>query len=205
MPIPRGAGRPRASSRRDLEDAAAELFLEQGYGRTTIDDIARRAGVSRNTFFNYFASKGDLLWVDLDDTIDRLGAALAAEPLGRPPMDAVRAALVATAERHPDSAVPIALTQAELMDTITEFRVAGVARFERVSALVRADLARRAGGTAHGAADLRAAAAAVTAACSAAVEVWALAGPERGRLVAHVARAVEPVCDGFARVIRTAP
>ncbi|QEO15936.1 TetR family transcriptional regulator [Agromyces intestinalis] len=200
MPVSRSVGRPRASSRRDLEDAAAELFLEQGYGRTTIDDIARRAGVSRNTFFNYFASKGDLLWVDLDATVERLADALAAQAPGISPTAAVERALVSVAEQHPGSAVPIALTQAELMDTLAEFRLAGVARFERVSSMLRAELSRR-GAPVDRSADVRAAAAAVTAACSAAVELWALAGPERDPLAAYVARAVAPVCDGFSRVL----
>ena len=59
-------GRPRRSSTRALEEAAAELFLEQGYPHTTVDDIASRAGVSRATFFNYFHNKSDVLWVDVD-------------------------------------------------------------------------------------------------------------------------------------------
>ena len=45
-------GRPRASSKDVLEEAASELFLEKGYLATSIDDIAQRAGVSRATFFN---------------------------------------------------------------------------------------------------------------------------------------------------------
>ena len=66
-------GRPRTSSRAALEEAALELFLEQGYTPTTIDQITSRAGVSRATFFNYFSSKADLLWVEVDDALDSLG------------------------------------------------------------------------------------------------------------------------------------
>ena len=62
-------GRPRASSRETLAEAACELFLEQGYEATSIADIAQRAGVSRSSFFNYFASKGDILWSGLDERI----------------------------------------------------------------------------------------------------------------------------------------
>lgn len=46
------AGRPKASSRDTIEEAAAELFLEQSYAGTTIDEIAQRAGVSRATFLD---------------------------------------------------------------------------------------------------------------------------------------------------------
>lgn len=64
-------GRPRASSRETLADAACELFLEQGYENTSVVDITRRAGVSRSSFFNYFSSKSDVLWSGLDARIDR--------------------------------------------------------------------------------------------------------------------------------------
>src|SRR3712207_179949 len=64
-------GRPRRSSRETLQDAATELFLEQGFERTTVDEIARRAGVARGTFFNYFSAKGDLLWADVDPVLAR--------------------------------------------------------------------------------------------------------------------------------------
>lgn len=71
------AGRPRASSRETLAEAACELFLEQGYEATTVADITRRAGVSRSSFFNYFSSKNDVLWSGLDERIDAFEARLA--------------------------------------------------------------------------------------------------------------------------------
>ena len=61
-----------------LADAAAELFLEQGYGRTTVDQIAARAGVSRATFFNYFPAKSDVMWLELDAAVAALPELLAA-------------------------------------------------------------------------------------------------------------------------------
>ncbi len=67
------AGRPKASSRETLAEAACELFLEQGYDATSVADITRRAGVSRSSFFNYFSSKSDVLWSGLDA---RIGAAI---------------------------------------------------------------------------------------------------------------------------------
>ncbi|PTR24939.1 TetR family transcriptional regulator [Rhodococcus sp. OK519] len=44
-----------------LLQAARELFSEHGFDRTTIDDIAAAARVSRGTFFNYFDSKDAVL------------------------------------------------------------------------------------------------------------------------------------------------
>ncbi|WP_426183364.1 TetR/AcrR family transcriptional regulator [Microbacterium sp. TWP3-1-2b2] len=70
MVIESRPGRPRASSREVLAEAACELFLEQGYDATSVADITQRAGVSRSSFFNYFASKSDVLWSGLDARID---------------------------------------------------------------------------------------------------------------------------------------
>lgn len=75
-PTPARAGRPKASSRETLAEAAVELFLERGYEATSIADIARRAGVSRSSFFNYFPAKGDVLWGALDERLDAAIAAL---------------------------------------------------------------------------------------------------------------------------------
>ncbi|WP_295853120.1 helix-turn-helix domain-containing protein [uncultured Microbacterium sp.] len=64
------SGRPRASSREVLSEAACELFLEQGYEATSVSDITRRAGVSRSSFFNYFSAKSDVLWSGYDEQAD---------------------------------------------------------------------------------------------------------------------------------------
>ena len=63
------AGRPKASSRETLAEAACELFLERGYDATSVADITQRAGVSRSSFFNYFSSKSDVLWSGTDARI----------------------------------------------------------------------------------------------------------------------------------------
>ncbi|BCI53370.1 TetR family transcriptional regulator [Mycolicibacterium litorale] len=77
-------------TRRTLVAAAARLFVEQGYGATTIDAVAEAAGVSRKTVFTAVGGKLDLLklavdWAvagDDDDVAvadrDEIGRALAA-------------------------------------------------------------------------------------------------------------------------------
>jgi AcrR family transcriptional regulator len=42
-------------------DGATDLFAEKGFNETTVDDIAKAAGVSRRSFFRYFESKNDLM------------------------------------------------------------------------------------------------------------------------------------------------
>lgn len=190
-------GRPRRSSQRILEEAAAELFLEQTYAGTTIDQIAARAGVSRNTFFNYFPSKSDLLWVDFDETMARLGGALSAVDPAVPVLDAVRQALTAVAASHPADSVPWALTQYELMGTQDELQASGLARFMKQSAVLQSFVERRL--REHGTLRPQAIAFAVLAAAAAAAGVWARAGVGRRPLADYVDEAITPVCDGFAR------
>jgi AcrR family transcriptional regulator len=50
-----------AATRRAVLDAAATLFRERGYGATTIEQIAARAGVSKPTVFTAVGNKQTLL------------------------------------------------------------------------------------------------------------------------------------------------
>jgi TetR/AcrR family transcriptional regulator, cholesterol catabolism regulator len=49
--------RKKAATREALIDAAARLFAKRGVEGTTMDDIARAAGTSRTSVFNYFGYK----------------------------------------------------------------------------------------------------------------------------------------------------
>ncbi|MDB5541870.1 MAG: TetR family transcriptional regulator [Devosia sp.] len=54
--------RRRAEARPDeVLDAALELFIEKGFAATRVEDIAKRAGLSKGTVYLYFASKEALL------------------------------------------------------------------------------------------------------------------------------------------------
>lgn len=44
----------------ELLDAALTLFVEKGYAATRVEEVAKRAGVSKGTLFLYFASKEEL-------------------------------------------------------------------------------------------------------------------------------------------------
>lgn len=59
-------------NRQALITAAIELFDQNGYDDTTIDQISFLAGVSPRTFFHHFATKDDILF---DGYADRLGEA----------------------------------------------------------------------------------------------------------------------------------
>lgn len=195
------SGRPRASSRDVLAEAACELFLERGYDATSVSDITRRAGVSRSSFFNYFSSKSDVLWGALDDRLARFADALRADTA--PELDvAVRAAVRTLLDGFAPDALALAWAQADAMGLGDELvREAGVRR-ARVAQAV-AERLRRGGvdalraevvGAAYGGAVL------------AAIAQWALAGAGRVPLsdVLDVALAAVPgaAAPGGVRQLR---
>src|SRR5436190_14618390 len=55
-----------ARTRARILDAASELFLERGYARTTMQDIADLAGVARDTVHASFGSKARVLTALID-------------------------------------------------------------------------------------------------------------------------------------------
>ncbi|WP_282205065.1 helix-turn-helix domain-containing protein [Kitasatospora fiedleri] len=94
------------NARERLERAALELFVHQGYDRTTVAEIAERAGLAKSTFFRHFADKREVLSGG-DALLRLLADAIVAAPPGAGPLEAAGAALAAagahafTAERHP--------------------------------------------------------------------------------------------------------
>ena len=53
-------------------DVATELFLAHGYGATSIEAVARRAGVSKRTFYHRYADKPALFSAVIHRVIERL-------------------------------------------------------------------------------------------------------------------------------------
>ncbi|MET3636147.1 TetR family transcriptional regulator [Curtobacterium oceanosedimentum] len=191
----RRGGRPRRSSAEVLADAAAELFLEQGYGRTTVDQIAARAGVSRATFFNYFGAKSDVLWLELDAAVADLAAFLAASTESSP-VRAVEEALVAAARAHDPERVPWAIAQAEVMDIGTELVASVAARVMAQHGAVSAFVGSR---TREHPTSLwpQTVSGAMLGAAAAAFGVWVADGVARRSLVEYVGAALTPVAAGL--------
>jgi AcrR family transcriptional regulator len=53
--------RKKRQTRQRILDVALELFQRNGFDRTSVDEIAARANVSRATCFNYFSSKESIV------------------------------------------------------------------------------------------------------------------------------------------------
>ncbi|MEU9635692.1 TetR family transcriptional regulator [Streptomyces tendae] len=79
-------------ARRRLQQAALELFAEQGFDQTPVEAIAARAGVTERTFYRHFADKREMLFDGEGELRDQLVQALAAVPDGTKPMPALLAA-----------------------------------------------------------------------------------------------------------------
>src|SRR3954454_16858898 len=82
----------RADTRARVEQAALELFRLKGFEQVTIDDVAAAAGISRRTFFRWFATKADAVWGDFDAHVIRLAQLLAASDPAQPVLASVCAA-----------------------------------------------------------------------------------------------------------------
>jgi len=76
-------------TRRRIIHAAAELFVERGYGATMLDQVAERAGVAVQTVYFHFGNKSTLLKLALD--VAAVGDDEPVPLLERPWLDRVKA------------------------------------------------------------------------------------------------------------------
>ncbi|MFE6697682.1 TetR family transcriptional regulator [Streptomyces sp. NPDC057718] len=77
----------------ELTESALQLMAQEGFDAVTVDAIAAAAGVSKRTFFRYFASKEDVVVQFLADMGAGMHAELAARPAADPPSTALRHAV----------------------------------------------------------------------------------------------------------------
>jgi TetR/AcrR family transcriptional regulator, mexJK operon transcriptional repressor len=125
------AGRPRREAseqlgRRILE-AARALFLSEGYGATSVEAIAQRAGISKRTFYARFDDKADVFEAVLHDVVESLRPARGLPLL---PSDGLEASLTSLAR--------VMLAAALMPDALALHRliVGESARFPRLAAAV---------------------------------------------------------------------
>ncbi|MFK4834419.1 TetR family transcriptional regulator [Microbacterium sp. ZW T2_14] len=171
------AGRPKASSRETIAEAACELFLEQGYEQTSIIDIASRAGVSRSSFFNYFSSKSDVLWSGLDERLAVFEQRLSSDG-GTDAAAVVRRETLAVADSFAPDSLALGIVNAVAMGLEAEYERDAALRRARVARAVSSRLVR--GGADRLSAEV--AGAAWGGAVLAAIEAWAHDGAGRTSL-----------------------
>jgi len=72
-----------ARTRRQVIDVALDLFIDQGYDETTMEQIAAKAEIGTTTLYRYFPSK-DVLILDPFRRMMDLGTLLGARPVDEP-------------------------------------------------------------------------------------------------------------------------
>jgi AcrR family transcriptional regulator len=90
-------GRWQPGARERLEQAALDLFLEQGFTETTVPQITARAGLTTRTFFRYFADKREVLFAGEELVPERVARLMADTPPSLGPMELITEGLPPTA------------------------------------------------------------------------------------------------------------
>jgi AcrR family transcriptional regulator len=90
-------GRWEPDARGRLAKAALELYSDNGFEQTTVEEIAKRAGLTERTFFRHFADKREVLFWGASALQEQLVSALEQAPASLPEIDAVGVALEAVA------------------------------------------------------------------------------------------------------------
>lgn len=165
----------RDAIRSHVIDVALGLFVESGYDETSIEEICRAAGVSRSSFFRYFASKSDLLEGNVTRFGERVTAALVERPAAEPLWHALRRALDPLVDAY--AAYPGARSLAKLVSTTPSLSHSGIAKAQQWQRVIGPEIARRIDAT-DDPDDPRVAAivAAMVGAIEAAMAVWARQG-----------------------------
>src|SRR5262245_52076993 len=134
--------RKRTRTRLMIQAEALRLFDEQGYGQTTVEEIADAAAISPRTFFRYFPSKEDVvLWDEYDPVVlDLLAARPGDEPVAESFRAVTRESLGGLLQNDPDrllSRIRLAYTVPELRARFLNEQARGIDEFARVVATER--------------------------------------------------------------------
>jgi len=134
--------RKKQKTREAIQRAAMQLFMNQGYDETTIEEIAAAVEISPSTFFNYFATKEDVVLLDTYDPVTIL--AFHDRPAGEPLSRSVRQVMhrmATVVERDRE----LILARSRLILAVPELRARIWDEWERTQALLVPLLAQRTG------------------------------------------------------------
>lgn len=135
-----GRWEPNALER--LREAAMELFLERGYDRTTVSEIAARAKLTERTFFRYFSEKREVLFSGSAPLEELVIGTIAGAPKTTPPLEAVTAGFEATAPMF-EARRAHARERRALIAAHTELHERELVKLARLTAVIAACLRER--------------------------------------------------------------
>jgi AcrR family transcriptional regulator len=135
--------RKKARTRAAIREHALRLFREQGYGATTVDQIAEAADVSPSTFFRYYPTKEDVV---LQDDIDVLAvASFNQQPADLSIVAAFRAAAKHALASLSDEDMATMQETTALIFTVPELRARAMDEYSRTINVLAAAVATRSG------------------------------------------------------------
>jgi len=191
-------GAPAEAARARVERAALDLFALRGFENVTSDEVADAAGISRRTFFRYFATKADAVWGDFAGHVARLERLLAAGDPDRPVLASVCAAYVEV-NAYPESQLHLLRERMQLILTEPALLAHSQLRFAEVDRAVARYVAARTGGAPDELVP-RLVAASTRAAATTAFEAWL--ADDRSSLVAQLQTALQEMAGGFPSLRR---
>ncbi|HEY0194530.1 MAG TPA: helix-turn-helix domain-containing protein, partial [Kofleriaceae bacterium] len=77
--------RKKQETRKRISDTATGLFMQRGFDKVTVAEIAELANVSKMTVFNYFARKEDMLFDREPEALELIRRAVVERPAGAIP------------------------------------------------------------------------------------------------------------------------
>jgi TetR/AcrR family transcriptional regulator, regulator of mycofactocin system len=165
----------REGTRARIERAALDLFTRRGFEGVTIDEVADVAGISRRTYFRYFATKADAVWGDFSAHVARLAALLRDAEGGQTVLASICDAYVEVNDYAPRD-LPLLRQRMQLILTEPALLAHSQVRYADVDRVVAEYVAQRTGSE-PGELLPRLVATSTRAAATTAFEAW-LASPE---------------------------
>ena len=135
--------RKKVRTRAALQRHALQLFSENGYRDTTIEQIAEAAEVSPSTFFRYFATKEDTVLGDYFDA--RVVGFFREAPARMSPVQAMKYAMEQLIESMSPEDLELELKRNQLIATVPELQRGMIEEMLRPMRLLAAALAERLG------------------------------------------------------------
>jgi mycofactocin system transcriptional regulator len=188
----------RGEARARVEQAALDLFALKGFEAVIIDDIAAAAGISRRTFFRYFATKADAVWGNFAAHTTRLERLLADTDPGQPVLASVCAAYIEVND-YAAGELPLLRERMQLILTEPALLAHSQLRYADVDRVVAEHVARRTG-TSPAALVPRLVAVSTRAAATTAFELWL--ADERTPLAQQLRESFAQLTAGFPALSR---
>jgi AcrR family transcriptional regulator len=136
--------RTRENVRVQIAEVAFNVFAERGFDAVTATEVAEAAGISRASFFRYFESKEDAVFVAQEELGVQIAARLRERPAGEDAWTALRQSLdpiIAVYRESPTQS----LARLRLTRSTTKLRAHQLERFDQWKQLIGAALAERLG------------------------------------------------------------